>query len=362
MALTKISSKVIKDGAVEEAKIASGAISEDKMHSNVSSKILGSGTQANRPSNPVAGQMYFNTTTGAPEWYDSNSGNWINFNSSAPYNADFLVIAGGGSGGSHAGGGAGAGGYRTSYGTGNISGGNGAVEPSLQFTPGTVYTITVGGGGAAINNRDGNQGANSSISGSGISTITSLGGGRGRGGVSIGTGYAGGSGSGGVSNTGTLSPAGGAGTSGQGHAGGANNANWGTGGGGGAGSVGGNGQGAAGGVGGSGQASSITGSSVTRAGGGGGSGQTAGAGAGGSGGGGNGRGNNNIGTMDGSANTGSGGGGNHSSAGNAGAGGSGVVILRIPTASYSGTQTGASVTTSGSDTILTFNSSGTYTA
>ena len=43
-------------------------------------------------------------------------------------------------------------------------------------------------------------------------------------------------------------------------------------------------------------------------------------------------------------------------------GGSGVVILRMPTANYSGTSTGSpTVTTSGSDTILTFNSSGSYT-
>jgi hypothetical protein len=35
--------------------------------------------------------------------------------------------------------------------------------------------------------------------------------------------------------------------------------------------------------------------------------------------------------------------------------------LSIPTSSYSGTQSGASVTTSGGNTILTFNSSGTYT-
>ncbi len=43
-------------------------------------------------------------------------------------------------------------------------------------------------------------------------------------------------------------------------------------------------------------------------------------------------------------------------------GGSGVVILRMPTASYSGTTTGSpSVSTSGSDTILTFTGSGSYT-
>jgi hypothetical protein len=47
-----------------------------------------------------------------------------------------------------------------------------------------------------------------------------------------------------------------------------------------------------------------------------------------------------------------------------GAGGSGVVILSVPTANYSGTTTGSpTVTTSGSNTIMTFTSgSGTYTA
>jgi hypothetical protein len=48
----------------------------------------------------------------------------------------------------------------------------------------------------------------------------------------------------------------------------------------------------------------------------------------------------------------------------AGAGGSGVIILSIPTASYSTLYTGANVGvgTSGSNTILSFYSSGTYTA
>ena len=46
-----------------------------------------------------------------------------------------------------------------------------------------------------------------------------------------------------------------------------------------------------------------------------------------------------------------------------GAGGSGVVILSVPTLAYSGTTTGSpTVTTSGSNTILTFTSSGSYTA
>ena len=45
-----------------------------------------------------------------------------------------------------------------------------------------------------------------------------------------------------------------------------------------------------------------------------------------------------------------------------GAGGKGVVILSVPTASYSGTTSGSpTVTTSGSNTIMQFNGSGSYT-
>jgi len=44
-------------------------------------------------------------------------------------------------------------------------------------------------------------------------------------------------------------------------------------------------------------------------------------------------------------------------------GGSGVIILSVPTANYSGTTTGSPiVTTSGGYTIITFTSSGSYTA
>ena len=60
---------------------------------------------------------------------------------------------------------------------------------------------------------------------------------------------------------------------------------------------------------------------------------------------------------------GGGGGAAVGSAGTGGAGGSGVVILSIPTANYTGTRTGnPTVTTSGTNTILTFTASGTYTA
>ena len=63
-------------------------------------------------------------------------------------------------------------------------------------------------------------------------------------------------------------------------------------------------------------------------------------------------------------NTGSGGGGGGGTPGYAGGnGGTGVVILSVPTSDYSGTTTGSpTVSTSGSDTILTFNASGSYTS
>jgi hypothetical protein len=85
---------------------------------------------------------------------------------------------------------------------------------------------------------------------------------------------------------------------------------------------------------------------------------------GGSGGGGNGAKNDtSTAAQAGTVNTGSGGGGgSHGNSENGGNGGSGVVILRMPTASYSGTVTGAETPiVDGSDTILIFNGDGSYT-
>ena len=272
------------------------------------------------------------------------------------YNIDFLVIAGGGGGGGRHGGGGGAGGYRE--------------LTSQLLTPTTTYTVTVGAGGTGgPTNVDPNC-VSTSGSDSVFSTTTSAGGGNG-GYATGGTGGNGGSGGGGQNggaggsgNTPSTSPSqgnnGGSGTASSPYAGG---------GGGGAGSAGANASGSVAGNGGNGTASSITGSSVTRAGGGGGGiyeGSPGTGGTGGSGGGGNG--SLSVGTKGGAgtANTGSGGGGggnvNSPNAGG-GNGGSGVVILSIPTASYSGTTTGSpTVTTSGSNTILTYTGSGSYTA
>jgi hypothetical protein len=285
---------------------------------------------------------------------------------SPPYSVDFLVIAGGGGGaGRYYAGGGGAGGYRNSYST-ETSGGGGSSEASLTFSQGTVYTITVGAGGSGGGaGALGSNGVNSSISGTGITTITCIGGGRSGNGTNSVNGSSGGSGGGAGTN---LAGTGGSGTANQGYAGG--NASAGAsasagGGGGGASAVGGNNSGTTAGNGGNGLASSITGSSITRGGGGGGSTYNGTIGSGGTGGGGNGaRGAApTSAATSGTANTGGGGGGaSYDTNPTGGSGGKGVVILRMPTANYSGTTTGSpTVGTDGTDTILTFNDSGSYT-
>ena len=84
-----------------------------------------------------------------------------------PYNADFLIVAGGGGGANgasvgRAGGGGGAGGFRT--------------FTCQELTAGANYTVTVGAGGAGCNPNA--KGGNSSIVGTGICAV-SAGGGRG---------------------------------------------------------------------------------------------------------------------------------------------------------------------------------------
>lgn len=296
--------------------------------------------------------VYSGATNG---WIPISDDDVANEGSLPPYSIDFLVIGGGGSGGNDNAGGGGAGGYRTSTQSVNV---------------GTVITVTVGDGGAENSSASSNNsGSNSSISGSGLTTITSAGGGGGGSdGSGFRTGVAGGSGGGGAGNS---SSSGGAGNTpstspSQGNNGGNGYFSSPTsagGGGGGSSSVGSNASGGGAGAGGSGTASSITGSSVTRAGGGGGGAQNVGAGSGGSGGGGAGSSSSGGTGTAGTINTGSGGGGGGSSGGNGGAGGKGVVILSVPTANYSSTTTGSpTVTTSGSNTIIQFNGSGSYTA
>ena len=264
---------------------------------------------------------------------------------SPTYSANVLIAAGGGGGGSgHSGGGGGggAGGYIT--------------NSSKTLTLGTTYTVTVGAGGAGSTSHSasgvGTAGGDSSLTGE----TTAVGGGRGGYSGTYGA-SSGGSGGGG----GGSSAAGAAGTSGQGNAGGAasgSGANASGGGGGGSGGVGASGVGSA--HGGAGTSNSITGSAVSYAGGGGG-GAFSSSGGTGNGGGGNGGSGVAVGADGTDGTGGGGGGGGQDSLG--GDGGNGVVIISVPTANYTGTTSGSpTVTTSGSNTIMKFTASGSYTA
>ncbi len=130
------------------------------------------------------------------------------------FDAEYLVVAGGGSGAyrnstASASAGGGAGGYRSSV-SGESTGGGGTLETPLILEGGITYTVTVGGGGSNYRNDVGSNGANSSLSGLGITTITSNGGGAGN--------RSSGGGSGGGRNTGTSN--GYPGTANQGYRGG----------------------------------------------------------------------------------------------------------------------------------------------
>jgi len=239
------------------------------------------------------------------------------------------LIIGGGAGGGHgysgnrAGGGGGAGGYRTNM-PGESSGGNSGLEPIFYATPGTNYEVSIGGGSNGSGTAEFSAASEGTVSYFG--EIYSKGGGPSGGHASRYDLRMGGSASGGVSS----------GVSGryietQGSAGHNTVSSTQTGGG----AAGAGGAATAGvypngGAGGAGLASSITGSSVTRAGGGGGGAYSSGTGGtGGSGGGGAGAAGSSNGS-NGTANTGSGGGGTGAFGGYGGNGGSGVVILRYP--------------------------------
>ena len=203
MANTKITSRVIEDGAVTSAKIV-----DNPTFSGTESITLPAGTTAQRPSSPANGMIRFNTTESKFELYNgigwgsiettiSATGGTVTtdgldkihtFTSSGTFqvtagagNIEYLIVAGGAGGGENHGGGGGAGGliYSSSYSLGVGS-----------------YTITVGAagsGGSGGAGTAGGAGGNSAAFGS-----TAIGGGGGSGRIDTGqTSGAGNGGSGG---------------------------------------------------------------------------------------------------------------------------------------------------------------------
>ena len=91
--------------------------------------------------------------------------------------ANYLVVAGGASGANRVGGGGGAGGVRS---TKDATGGAGSLQALAVLSSGITYTITVGAGGAVPSGSvQGINGDASSISGTGLVTISTVGGGGG---------------------------------------------------------------------------------------------------------------------------------------------------------------------------------------
>ena len=316
-------------------------------------------------------------------------------------NLDYLIIAGGGGGGgAYEAGGGGAGGYRAT-----TPEGPGGPSPTAESKYGAAvgtYTVTIGAGGAGGDDAPqntlaiGNDGSATAFFPAPVSSpdptyMSSVGGGGGGTYMSpsppatIVLGRPGGSG-GGAANThpGTTGPfAGGEGTANQGYDGGTrgnqphaplHNGS----GGGGAGSVGASNTGNTIGesAGGDGKASTITGTSIFRAGGGGGgtwkpgggapptgTGGAAGSGGGGVGGNGPPSGGAYSDATAATAATGSGGGGSGGNTGFGGAGGPGIVVLRYPIASSTGTAkaSGGDISFYNSKVIHTFVTSGTFT-
>ena len=298
----------------------------------------------------VIGQMGINGEI--PHFYSSQGWQAVSGSKFTPIpppsaNIEYVVVAGGGGGGDgYYGGGGGAGGY--------LSGSLSSIES------GSLFTIVVGTGGAGATGQsaDGANGTTSSIAGASITTIATIGGGGGAsrssdpgadggsgGGAALETSYGGGAGSGTVGQGNDGGVGGGYGAGG----GGASQAGFGE-------------SGTGNNDGGSGSASTITGTSIFRAGGGGGGGwstsYSVGSGApGGGGDGGDGR----LGTSPtaGTNNTGGGGGGGGGNGNDGAAGGSGVVILAYPTASISAT--GGVRTFFNNRVAHTFNATGTFT-
>jgi hypothetical protein len=288
----------------------------------------------------------------------------------------YLVVGGGGGGGGVATD------LSTHQGSGG-GGGGGVVAGNATITSANTYNISVGGGGngaymglllgGGTYVQDNTNGGNSSITSS-VLGVTAYGGGAGASQVNVSSSInakAGGSGGGGTGETGYTT---GGSSLGGGFAGGtAVVNNFGAAGGGGAASVGSANRAVGsveyGGDGGAGIASGITGITAYYGGGGGGGvsnngtnnfyGGAAGVGGGGAG-------SNGSSANDGQSNTGGGGGGGANSIAGyspGGNGGSGTVIIALPTRCFSGNVTGnVGITQIGSNTILQFNGSGTYTA
>ena len=152
-------------GAVVAVKDYAGTFDNNSLivAPNGSEKIGGIASIATLSAEGIAITLvYLDSTQG---WLVTDSG--LQSEASQIVDAEYLIVAGGGAGGKANAGGGGAGGLLTNFG-----------GTALGLTPGVVYTVTVGTGGAATSTgAQGNNGTNSVLSGTGITTLTAIGGG-----------------------------------------------------------------------------------------------------------------------------------------------------------------------------------------
>jgi hypothetical protein len=302
---------------------------------------------SNRPTNPAVGEFGYNTTNNQYEGWNGTA--WATFGTgSAFYTANVVVVGGGGGGGGFVGGGGGAGGF--------------VAANLVSIAYGATYSIVVGAGGTGATNSQSTLPANTG-SISSFYNFTAFGGGGGgtyNQNASWAGGLGGSGGGNGQQNNAAVYGSYGRGIPGQGYDGGYLTSSTALCGGGGAGGFGANGASTA--AGGVGRINPIPGSTAGQlvsgayylAGGGGAGSSTSSAGGNGGGG---------ATGVAGTANTGGGGGGANNSTG--ANGGSGVVIIAVPTANYPGNANVSGTyiyTVSGTNTILQFNSNGSYTA
>jgi len=315
---------------IEQVTINLSALSATDSDSTVSYALasgssLPSGVSLNSSTGVISGTLP-NITSDTTYNFTINATDTVNtiprsfsITSKAQILAEYLMVGGGGAGGTNHGPGGGAG---------------GVLSGTVTLNPSTQYTLSIGTGGTI--NANGNQGGDG-VSTTGFSLTAGGGGGGGKGYSSTGSDANGrpgvatngsGGGGGALASGGSGSGAGFSGGNGTGVSPGAG------GGGGGAGAAGSNGfgsgsGGATGGAGGIGVSNSITGTATYYAGGGGGGGWTTTGASGGLGGGGK-AGNPGSTGEAGAANTGGGGGGGGDGGGNAGPGGSGILVIAYP--------------------------------
>ena len=158
------------------------ATSDSTVSYSVTSGSLPSGVSLNSSTGVISGtapavgsSTTYNFTIRATDSENQDTDRNFSISVTAAISVEYLVVAGGGGGGGS--------GSENGYVGAGGGGAGGLLSGSVTISPGVAYTVTVGAGGpggsAGSHNTSYGTGFNSSISGSGLTTVTSYGGGTG---------------------------------------------------------------------------------------------------------------------------------------------------------------------------------------